>query len=151
MDDRPLLHWVDRDLAGVGDVDDRVTVHLAGESIGEIVVYPSYPGAWQRIHGYSDDEVLWSFDIEIGDEGDREKGYGSRVVRRTCETVLKLRDATRMVVDVRDDNPRAIRAYEKAGFCKVRFLTNHDDGDGDVADAWLMEFRHHEAAPIGRS
>lgn len=141
MGKQPRLHWVDAELSGEADDTDRLTIRVDGSPIGEIVVYASYPGAWQRIHGYGDDERLWSFDIDLTDERQREKGYGSRAVRATCGKVLEMRDATKVVVDVRADNPRAIRAYEKAGFHKVRFLENHDDGDGDVADAWLMEFR----------
>jgi aminoglycoside 6'-N-acetyltransferase len=75
------------------------------------------------------------------EEADRGHGYGSRTVRRTALEVLRSTDATRVVVDVRADNPAAIAAYEKAGFHKVRFLANHEDGDGDIADAFLMEFR----------
>ena len=119
---------------------DKYSLLADGRIIGEIVVYPSFPGAWQRIHGYAEDEQLWSFDVEIFDESDRGRGFGSRAVRRTCQEVLRSRDATRCVVDVRADNPHAIGAYERAGFTRVRFLPNHDDGDGDVADAWLMEF-----------
>lgn len=134
------LEWSDSGLAASLIRDDKYALVAAGRTIGEIVVYPSFPGAWQRIHGYADDEKLWSFDVEIFDEADRGRGFGTRAVRRTCESVLRSRDATRCIVDVRADNPRAISAYERAGFTRVRFLPNHDDGDGDVADAWLMEF-----------
>ena len=140
MVDRAFIRWVDGELSGVGDDADHVSVRLDGKPIGEIVVYPSFPGAWQRIHGYGKDEVLWSFDVELADEH-QGKGYGARAVRHTCEAVLETRGATLVVVDVRADNPAAISAYERAGFAKVRFLENHDDGDGDIADAWLMELR----------
>jgi RimJ/RimL family protein N-acetyltransferase len=106
----PPLRWIDGELSATGDAADRLTIHLDDMPIGEIVVYASYPGAWQRIHGYGDDEALWSFDIDIADPRHRERGYGSRAVRRTCEAVLESRPATRVVVDVRADNPRAIRA-----------------------------------------
>ena len=105
-----VLSWVDAELSGVGDTEDHVSVLLDGEPIGELVVYPSFPGAWQRIHGYSDDELLWSFDIDINDERHRNKGYGSRAVRHTCEAVLEMRRATRMVVDVRADSGTRARA-----------------------------------------
>lgn len=135
------MEWVDGELASVGLGDDRFAITLNGRRIGTIVVYPSYPGAWQRIHGYADDEQIWSFDIDIEEETDRGMGYGSRAVRHTCDAVLRSKAATRCVVDVTADNTRAIAAYQKAGFHKVRFLPEHDDGDGDVADAWLMEFQ----------
>lgn len=104
------------------------------------VKLPSYPRAWQRIHGYAEDEGLWTFDIDIDATTDRGKGYGSRTVRLMCQAVLRERGAGRCVVDVRVDNRHAIAPYEKAGFRKVRFLPGHDDGYGDVADACLMEF-----------
>ena len=137
------LAWQDDELAATHDPEqaDRLVLTVDGRRIGSIVTYPSSPAAWQRIHGYGPDEVLWSFDIELDDPGDRGLGFGSRAVRRTCEAVLARRGATRMVVDALADNPRAIAAYEKAGFHKVRFLADHDDGDGDRGDAWLMELR----------
>jgi hypothetical protein len=58
----------------------RLVVVAEGRDIGTIDVFPSYSysGAWQRIHGYSDDERLWSFDIEL-DTSAQGKGYGPRV------------------------------------------------------------------------
>ena len=39
------------------------------------------------------------------------------------------------------DNVRAVRAYEKAGFVKVRVLPDHETLDGEPRDSWLMEKR----------
>jgi aminoglycoside 6'-N-acetyltransferase len=138
---RPVMEWTDGERSTVSLGDDRFSICVGDRRIGEIVVYASFPGAWQRIHGYGDDEKLWSFDEDIAEPSDRGKGYGSRAVRHTCEAVLRCRHATRVVVDVRAGNRRAIAAYEKAGFHKVRFLPNHNDGHGDATDAYLMEFR----------
>ena len=115
---------------------EHLVVEIGGGAAASIGVFPSYPEFWQRVHGYAEDERLWSFDVSV-DEAFRGKGYGARVVRNTAAWVLEARNATRFIVDVRCDNPRAVAACENAGFHKVRFLPEHKDGE----DSWLMEFR----------
>lgn len=46
-----------------------------------------------------------------------------------------------MFLDPHTRNTRAIRAYTKAGFQKARFLPKHELHEGEMQDAWLMEYR----------
>ena len=52
----------------------------------------------------------------------------------------------RRVIDPHVDNPRAIRAYEKAGFRKQRVLKEHEFHEGRWHDAWLMTIEREDWA-----
>jgi aminoglycoside 6'-N-acetyltransferase len=52
-------------------------------------------------------------------------GHGSAFVRSFIDQLFA-RGVPRIVMDPRPDNPRAIRAYEKAGFEKVRLIDTPD-------------------------
>jgi len=47
--------------------------------------------------------------------------------------------AERVLLDPHQDNKRAIRAYEKAGFKIIKSLPEHEMFEGEKVDCWLME------------
>ena len=47
--------------------------------------------------------------------------------------------AERVLLDLHQDNKRAIRAYEKAGFKIIKSLPEHEMFEGEKVDCWLME------------
>ena len=51
------------------------------------------------------------FDIKIGEEKYRNKGYGTLMTRKAIQIVFK-----KLVLDVKVKNARAIRVYKKCGF-----------------------------------
>ena len=61
----------------------------------------------------------------IGEVDMLERGHGSAFVRAFIDHLLA-RGVPRIVIDPRPDNPRAIRAYEKAGFVPQREITTPD-------------------------
>jgi len=61
----------------------------------------------------------------IGEAGMVGCGHGSAFVRAFVEGLLST-GAPRIVVDPNPTNSRAIRAYEKAGFCKDRLVDTPD-------------------------
>ena len=48
------------------------------------------------------------------------------------------------------ENERAVRAYENAGFEKVRVIPAHETVDDEKRDSWLMEKRSRRASPVVR-
>lgn len=82
---------------------------------------------------------VWAIDIWIGEPDFWEKGIGSKTVKLLVDYIFKNHMAKKIIIDPHTDNPRAIRAYEKAGFKKVRILKNHEDYKDTKVDAWLME------------
>jgi aminoglycoside 6'-N-acetyltransferase len=64
-------------------------------------------------------------DLFIGEPGMIERGHGSGFIRTFVDD--KLKDGSpRIVTDPDPENARAIRAYEKAGFEKVRMVDTPD-------------------------
>lgn len=57
--------------------------------------------------------------IIIGEKNYWSQGYGTRAIRNLMKRIIKF-DITKVYLEVRPDNLRAIRAYEKAGFQKIK-------------------------------
>jgi aminoglycoside 6'-N-acetyltransferase len=53
------------------------------------------------------------------------QGHGSAFIRSFVDSLLA-RGAPRVLTDPDPENPRAVRAYEKAGFCKDRLVDTPD-------------------------
>ena len=56
------------------------------------------------------------FDIKIGEEKYRNKGYGTLMTKKAIQIVFKKLKYKKLVLDVKVKNLRAIRVYEKCGF-----------------------------------
>ncbi len=69
------------------------------------------------------------------------RGHGSALIRAFADRLL-MEGVPRIVIDPDPDNARAIRAYEKAGFCRDR-LTATPDGLA------LLMIRDARASPAG--
>ena len=98
---------------------------LADEPIGYIQSYVAVEtedGWWT---GYTDPTVL-GIDQFLADPGRLEQGFGTAMVSRFVERLLSDPGITRIQVDPRPDNPRAIRCYEKAGFRPQGLITTPD-------------------------
>lgn len=59
------------------------------------------------------------FYIAIGEKSAWGKGYGTTAILLSIENYLIKYPNTTFELEVNQDNPRAIRAYEKAGFVRV--------------------------------
>jgi diamine N-acetyltransferase len=65
----------------------------------------------------SDDSV--ELDILIADDENTGKGYGTDALKTLCRYLFDEMGIRRCWIDVIKDNPRAFRAYQKAGFVKT--------------------------------
>lgn len=113
------------------------------ERFGEAVGYLQY----YRVEDFAEyglDDVdvdTWGVDLFVGEPRLWSTGLGSSALRLIVEHLFEECDAERIVIDPHVDNRRAIRAYEKCGFEKVKVLKDHEQHDGQWRDAWLMELR----------
>lgn len=87
------------------------------------------------------DERVFGLDLFLGDPANWGHGLGTRVIGMTRDHLRGARRATRVVADPRVENPRSLRAFEKAGFRKTRFLPAHEAFEGRPCDCWLVESR----------
>lgn len=124
------------------DPDHRTTgciIELDGRPIGYLQFY-----RWLEF----EDEVQemdvgaepgsWGIDIHVGEPDLIDRGVGSRAVGAICRYLVNERGATDVRLTTEISNLRAQRAYEKAGFVKVRTILELDTRDGERVQAWLM-------------
>jgi aminoglycoside 6'-N-acetyltransferase len=101
---------------------DQFIVSTGGSDFGYIQCYDLT--AWNSGFG-EQPKGTRGIDLFIGEPGMLERGHGSGLIRAFVDNKLA-QGAPRMVTDPDPDNPRAIRAYEKAGFEKVDLVDTPD-------------------------
>lgn len=85
------------------------------------------------------DKIVYAMDQFIGKPDYWNRGIGSRFVNTMCLFLRDTQNASVVILDPRQDNPRAIRAYQKAGFQIICPLPEHEMFEGKKVDCWLME------------
>lgn len=92
-------------------------------------------------YGLAPDSGAYGIDQFIGESRFHGQGIGSAQVRAVSEWLLGADGpgAAFVVTEPIVENVRAVRAYEKAGFEKVRILPAHEALDGVKRDSWLMQ------------
>jgi RimJ/RimL family protein N-acetyltransferase len=85
---------------------------------------------WVARHG--------SLGLFIGETEDRSKGYGQQAVRLMLRHAFADLGLYRVYLTVLDDNPQAIRVYEKCGFVVEGRLRQHAYKRGQFRDLILM-------------
>src|SRR6266508_1275682 len=118
---------------------NRCIVEWEGVPVGYIQFYQNRPEE-NAEYGFASTESIWAMDQFIGATAYWNSGIGSQLVRDMAEYLLS-HGASHVVTDPEAWNTRAIRAYEKAGFVKVRFLPKHECHEGVMHDSWLMEYK----------
>jgi diamine N-acetyltransferase len=82
--------------------------------------------------------------ILIGDKSYWNRGYGTEVMRLLLHHGFTTLNLNRIFLRVYEDNPRAIRAYEKAGFVHEGRLRQAEFHDGRYLDVLLMSVLESE-------
>ena len=101
---------------------DQYVVSTDGTDFGYIQCYDLT--AWNSGFG-TQPEGTRGIDLFIGEPGMIERGHGSGLNRAFTDTKFAA-GLPRMVTDPDPANPRAIRAYENAGFTKVGLVDTPD-------------------------
>jgi len=91
---------------------------------------------------YSDNS--YAIDLFIGETGYWSKGIGSILLHNLAEYLCSQLDAQNIYIDPKTDNARAIKAYIKAGFVKIKILKNHEVFEGKQSDSWLMKYEGNQ-------
>ncbi|MBI2326836.1 GNAT family N-acetyltransferase [Candidatus Curtissbacteria bacterium] len=105
----------------------------------EIGYIQYYPVIKAKDYELDDTNGIWAVDMYIGEVEYWNKGIGPQVLKMITDHIFKKLQGKKVVTDPHVDNPRAIRAYEKAGFKKIKILKNHEQHEGKKVDSWLME------------
>ena len=91
-------------------------------------------------YGYPDSgRNVFAMDQFIGEPQYWNKGLGSSFLKLMADYLKEDKAADCILLDPHKSNPRAIRAYEKAGFRIIGSLPEHELFEGKKEDCWLME------------
>jgi diamine N-acetyltransferase len=105
--------------------------------------------SWKLIGTFSFDSIDWrnqssEFGIMIGDKSYWNQGYGTEAVRLIVQHGFKTLNLNRIFLHVFENNPRAIRAYEKAGFVHEGCERQAEFKDGKYIDVMRMSMLKDE-------
>ncbi len=117
-------------------------IELEGAPIGYLQYYRWL--AWPDDEATFDigaDPDTFGLDVFIGAADLIGRGLGTRVVDLVCTYLERDQGASAVALTTERTNLRAQRAYEKAGFRKVREVLDTDTRDGERVWCWLMERR----------
>lgn len=108
-----------------------------GVPVGYVQAWPL--AAWPETRALVPDAAgAWGIDYWLL-PGRWHRGLGPRMIESMVRHLFEERGAARVVSDPRADNPRSVRALEKAGFRRVRVLPAHEGHEGAMRDCVLME------------
>jgi aminoglycoside 6'-N-acetyltransferase len=127
-----------------GDFVTQAIVEVGGGPIGFQQWYPLADEPETLLeYGLSAADAAYGIDQFVGESALHGRGLGTRQVSSVAHWLLSPDGpgARRVFTDPVVENARAIRCYEKAGFAKVRVLSDHEELDGEPRDSWLMEYR----------
>jgi diamine N-acetyltransferase len=104
---------------------------------------------WKLIGSLAFNEIDWrnraaEFGIMIGDKNYWNRGYGTEAVRLLVNHGFTTLNLNRIFLRVFENNPRAIRAYEKAGFIHEGRLRQAEFRDGKYIDILMMSLLKDE-------
>jgi aminoglycoside 6'-N-acetyltransferase len=91
-----------------------------------------------EVLGISLEQEAWGLDLFIGEQAMVGRGVGPRVIDLLCRFLFEERGASSVALVAAQENARALRAYEKAGFRRVRSVLDTDVKDGRRVWSWLL-------------
>lgn len=133
-------------LAKLKQEETPCIVEYEGLPIGYLQFYP-IDTAEHAVYGYPPGTALFGMDQFIGEPAFWNRGIGTFLVAVAVDYLIHRLGAERVVLDPVVTNSRAIRSYEKCGFCKVKLLPEWEMHEGKRLDSWLMETTAATAVP----
>lgn len=126
------------------DIATRLIVECNDIPIGYVQVYDMIDEYYDSYHYDKKDEVVYCMDQFIGEPDYWNKGIGTRFMKMILEYLVNKKSAKAVILDPHQNNPRAVRMYEKAGFKIIKELPKHELREGIMEDCYLMEFRYDD-------
>lgn len=119
----------------------RVIIEYDAVPIGYAQIYQVQGELFHEYHYPKTDEKIFAMDQFIGETECWNMGIGTEYCKVACQYLQTEMGADRVILDPRKNNPRAIRAYQKAGFEIIKELPEHELHEGKKEDCVLMEWR----------
>jgi len=102
------------------------------------------------LHGVDLENGHAEFGISIGEKSEWNRGYGTDALNAICDFGFGQLRLERIELNVFEDNARAIRSYEKAGFRHEGRLRRAQFGDGQYFDVLRMALLRDEWLALDR-
>jgi aminoglycoside 6'-N-acetyltransferase len=119
------------------EVDNAFVIEVDGEVVGAI-----------QYHEENDPMYRQAGIVIFLTTSRHGQGLGTEAIRVLARYLFEERGHHRLTIDPAADNAAAIRAYEKAGFCRVWIMRNYERGpDGVGHDGLLMDMLREELRP----
>ena len=149
-DERVLRYYEGRDMHFTMESLAAHFLEEISDGFRMIISYADTPigyGQACRLHGemfaeydYPDQgKNVFAMDQFIGEPEYWSKGIGTAYLQMLADYLKEQKAADVLLLDPHQNNPRAVRAYEKAGFQILRSLPEHELFEGKKEDCWLME------------
>ena len=149
-DDRVLEFYEGRDVrftmdtlaeTFLQDIPDgfRMIIEYKDQHVGYGQAYQLSGEMFEEYDYHDDGRVVFAMDQFIGEPDYWNRGIGSEFLKMMASYLKTSKGAFCILLDPHKSNPRAIRAYEKAGFRIIKSLPEHELFEGKKEDCWLME------------
>ena len=102
------------------------------------------------LHGLDLENGNAEFGISIGEKGEWNRGYGTEALYAICDFGFGSLRLERIELHVYEDNARAVRSYEKAGFRHEGRLRRAHFGEGRHSDVMVMSLLRDEWLALER-
>ncbi|MBR3105441.1 MAG: GNAT family N-acetyltransferase [Lachnospiraceae bacterium] len=149
-DDRVLEYYEGRDVRFTMDTLAEHFLEEIPDGFRVIIEYEDQPVGYGQAYQLSEEmfeeydypdngKVVYAIDQFIGEPDYWNRGIGSEFLQMMAIYLKNSKGADGILLDPHQNNLRAIRAYEKAGFRILKSLPEHELFEGKKEDCWLME------------
>lgn len=122
----------------------RVIIEYKGTPIGYGQIYKMYDELYDDYNYPRSNEIVYGMDQFIGEPDYWSKGIGTKYTKMVFDFLKKERNVDAVILDPHQDNSRAIKMYQKAGFRIIEDLPEHELHEGKKEDCYLMEYRYDD-------
>ena len=130
--------------------DDNIALKVILEYDGKPIGYGQIYEMTDENHGHygyeNRNETVYCIDQFIGEPDYWNRGIGTEYLKLVLKFLREEKKADAVIMDPHQDNIRAIRCYQKAGFRILRSLPEHELHEGKMRDCYLMEYRYEDNA-----
>ena len=123
---------------------NRVIIEYQNKPIGYGQIYRLYDELYEEYHYPKTNEIVYGMDQFIGEPEYWDKGIGTEYTKMIFDFLKSEKNADAVILDPHQNNLRAIRMYEKAGFRIIEDLPKHELHEGKYEDCYLMEYRYED-------
>ena len=122
----------------------RVIIEYKDKPIGYGQIYKLYDELYDDYNYTKSNEIVYGMDQFIGEPDYWSKGIGTKYTKMVFDFLKKERNVDAVILDPHQNNSRAIRMYQKAGFRIIEDLPEHELHEGKKEDCYLMEYRYED-------